>query len=82
MSRYVTNNTDRNQINLIPSLDEMISHDNPARVIDLFADSLDFNQMGFRYAMPKAVGRKPYNPAYMLKSYLYGYFRTSGTFLV
>jgi len=52
----------------------MISQDNPVRVIDLFADSLDLNQMGFRYATPKAAGRKPYNPADMLKLYLYGYF--------
>lgn len=75
MSRFVSNNTDRNQISLIPSsLEEMISQDNPVRVIDLFTDSLDLNQMGFRYATPKAVGRKPYNPADLLKLYLYGYF--------
>jgi transposase/IS5 family transposase len=75
MSRFVSNNTDRNQISLIPSsLEEMISQDNTVRVIDLFADSLDLNQMGFRYATPKAVGRKPYNPADLLKLYLYGYF--------
>ena len=31
MSRYVTNNTDRNQINLIPtSLDEMVGQDTPS----------------------------------------------------
>lgn len=75
MSRFVSNNTDRNQISLIPSsLEEMINQDNPVRVIDLFADSLDLNQMGFRYAIPKAVGRKPYNPADLLKLYIYGYF--------
>ena len=75
MSRYVTSNTDRNQINLIPvSLEELISEDNLARVIDIFADSLDFAKMEFQYAKPKATGRKPYNPADMLKLYLYGYF--------
>lgn len=75
MPRYVTSNTDRNQINLIPvSLDELISEDNLARVIDIFADSLDFAKMEFQYATPKATGRKPYNPADMLKLYLYGYF--------
>lgn len=75
MSRFISNNMDRNQISLIPSsLEEMISQDNPVRVIDLFADSLDLNQMGFRYATPKAFGRKPYNPADLLKLYLYGYF--------
>lgn len=75
MSRYVTAHSDRIQINLIPSsLDEMISDDNPARVIDVFVDSLDFKAMGFRYATPKEVGRKSYNPADLLKLYLYGYF--------
>ena len=75
MSRYITNNTDRNQINLFPmSLDEMISEDNPARVMDIFADNINFNKMGFKYATTKKTGRKPYSPADMLKLYLYGYF--------
>jgi transposase len=75
MPRYVSSHTDRNQINLIPSsLDEMICDDNPVRIIDIFVDSLDLKIMGFRYATPKAVGRKPYNPADLLKLYLYGYF--------
>ncbi|HML34245.1 transposase [Sporomusa sphaeroides] len=75
MSRYIASHTDRNQINLIPSsLAEMVSDDNPVRVIDVFVDSLDCKSMGFRYSIPKAVGRKPYNPADMLKLYIYGYF--------
>ena len=75
MLRYVTNNADRNQMYLIPStLEEMISQDNPVRVIDLFANSLNYIEMGFRYAEPKALGRKPYNPADLLKLYLYGYY--------
>jgi len=75
MSRYITNNTNRNQINLLPmSLDEMISEDNPVRVIDIFADNINFHEMGFKYANTKMTGRKPYNPADMLKLYLYGYF--------
>ncbi|XWE59909.1 transposase [Sporomusa sphaeroides] len=52
----------------------MVSDDNPVRVIDVFVDSLDCKSMGFRYSIPKAVGRKPYNPADMLKLYIYGYF--------
>ena len=69
MSRYVTSNTDRNQINLTPvSLEELISEDNLARVIDIFADSFDFAKMEFQSAKPKATGCKPYNPADMLKN--------------
>ena len=75
MSRYVTSNTNRNQISLLPmSLDEMINEDNSVRVIDAFADNLNLNEMGFKYAITKATGRKPYSPADMLKLYLYGYF--------
>ena len=75
MSRYISNNIDRNQINLIPmSLDEMISEDNPVRVFDAFVGSLNLNELGFKYAITKATGRKPYNPADMLKLYIYGYF--------
>lgn len=43
MSRYISisNNTDRNQINLIPmSPDEMISEDNPVRVLDAFVGQI------------------------------------------
>lgn len=75
MSRYINPQSNRNQINLIPmSLDEKISPDNPVRMIDMFADTLDYKQMGFTYSTTKAMGRKPYSPATMLKLYLYGYF--------
>lgn len=56
------------------SLDEMISEDNPVRVFDAFVGSLNLEELGFKYAHTKATGRKPYNPADMLKLYIYGYF--------
>lgn len=75
MPRYITNNTDRNQISLIPmSLDELISEDNPVRVLDAFVESINLHELGFKYAITKATGRKPYDPANMFKLYLYGYF--------
>ncbi|MEN6568193.1 MAG: IS5/IS1182 family transposase, partial [Veillonellales bacterium] len=62
MSRYISNNTNRNQLNLIPmSLDEMISEDNSVRVFDAFVGSLNLNELGFKYATTKTTGRKPYN---------------------
>ncbi|MBP2633670.1 MAG: transposase, partial [Firmicutes bacterium] len=58
MERYISNNTDRNQINLIPmSFDDMISEDNPVRVFDAFVNTLNLNQLGFKYAITKATGR-------------------------
>ena len=74
MSRYIQGE-DRNQLNMLPiSLDEMISDDNPIRVIDALVDSLDMHVLGFKYATPKNIGRKPYDPKHLLKLYIYGYF--------
>lgn len=74
MSRYIKGE-DRNQLNILPiSLDEMISEDNPVRVIDALVDSLDMEALDFKYSPPKETGRKPYDPRYLLKLYLYGYF--------
>jgi transposase len=74
MSEYIKG-TDKNQFNMIPlALDEMISEDNPVRVIDALVDSLDMKSLEFKYANPKKYGRKPYDPKDLLKLYIYGYF--------
>ena len=64
----------RNQKVLFPeSLDDYIEESNAVRFIDSFVDSLDMKKLGFKYALPKATGRPPYDPADMLKLYIYGY---------
>ena len=64
----------RNQLILFPeSIDDYIEEDNPVQFIDAFVDSLDLGELGFKYSLPEATGRPPYNPADMLKLYLYGY---------
>lgn len=66
--------TARNQLVLFPeAIDDYVEEDNPVQVIDVFVDSLDMQGLGFTYGQPKATGRPPYNPADMLKLYLYGY---------
>ncbi len=71
--RYVQGHT-RNQETLFPSvLDDYVTEDNPVRFLDAYVDMLDLNQLGFTHADPKATGRKPYNPADILKLYIYGY---------
>jgi transposase len=66
--------SDRNQLLLLPpSLDELIGEDNPAKVIDAFVDSLDIKEAGFKNSIPAEKGCPPYNPADLLKLYLYGY---------
>ena len=66
--------TDRNQLLLLPpSLDEYIDENNPVKVIDVFVDSLDLKEKGFKYSIPLEKGCPPYNPGDLLKLYLYGY---------
>jgi transposase len=64
---------DRRQPALLPScLDDYVGEENPARVIDVFVDTLDLVAVGFEM-MPAATGRPAYHPAMLLKLYIYGY---------
>ena len=64
----------RKQMCLPEFIEDMISQDNPIRVIDRFVDSLDLEDLGFTKALPAATGRPAYDPKDLLKLYLYGYF--------
>jgi len=71
--QYITG-TSRSQITLMPNcLDDYISEDNVVRVIDVFVDQLDMVEHGFTKAELKECGRPPYDPAMLLKLYIYGY---------
>jgi transposase len=64
----------RDQGTLFPvSLDELVPEDHVCRVIDAFVESLDLAELGFGKARPAGTGRPPYDPADLLKLYLYGY---------
>ena len=64
----------RDQGTLFPvSLDELVPEDHVCRVIDAFVESLDLAGLGFGKARPAGTGRPPYDPADLLKLYLYGY---------
>ncbi len=64
----------RDQGSLLPdTLDDYVAEDHPVRVIDAFIDNLDLVELGFSKATTKTTGRKPYNPADLLKLYVYGY---------
>ena len=65
---------DRSQTLLFPeSLDDYVSADNPVRFLDAFVSSLDLLALGFARARCAETGRPPYDPAALLKLYLYGY---------
>jgi len=65
---------DRSQTLLFPeSLEDYIAADNPVRFLDAFVGSLDLHALGFARAVCADTGRPPYDPAALLKLYLYGY---------
>jgi len=64
----------RHQTTLFPeALDDYVSEESPARVIDHFIDGLDISGLGFK-TEPANTGRPGYHPRLMLKIYVYGYF--------
>jgi transposase len=64
----------RKQITLFPeAVDDYITEDNPVQFIDAFVDNLDLKKLEFKHSEPESTGRPPYNPADLLKLYIYGY---------
>src|SRR3954466_4931531 len=64
----------RGQQTLFPvALDDLIPGDHFCRVIEAFAERLDFAALGFERAEAADTGRPGYDPRDLLKLYLYGY---------
>ncbi|MBP6064327.1 MAG: transposase, partial [Bacteroidales bacterium] len=63
---------DRNQFQII-YLEQLVPENSWARVIDLFVDLLPLAELGFKHSTTQNEGRPPYDPAMLLKLYLYGY---------
>ncbi|AXG69694.1 hypothetical protein KORDIASMS9_04041 [Kordia sp. SMS9] len=62
----------RTQLTLYTTcLDDMIPQDNSVRFIDEFVNTLNLQELGFDAIASQ--GRPPYNPADLLKLYIYGY---------
>src|SRR5512135_1907004 len=65
---------DRNQTLLLPAaVDDYVGPENPVRFIDAFVDQCDLQAAGVRRVQPKDTGRPGYDPADLLKLYIYGY---------
>lgn len=60
---------------LPPRIEDYVGLDNPVRAIESFVCALDLAKQGFRHAGRGAdeAGQPPYDPADLLKLYLYGY---------
>src|SRR3981081_3872653 len=73
MMAHVTGQS-RYQTTLFPEvLDEVVSIDDPVRVIDAFVETLDLTALGFSKVAAEEMGRPPYAPGDLLKLYVYGY---------
>lgn len=77
MSGYIEGKIDTKQYSFFPTCyDEMITEDNPVRVLNAFVDSLDMKELNFKNTdrQKEKAGRPSYNPKDLLKLYIYGYF--------
>jgi len=75
MNRTYKSGSDRDQTSFLPArLDDYVDRENPVRIIEAFVAALDLEQLGFRHTRPHGgAGQPPYDPADLLKLYLYGY---------
>ena len=61
------------EVQLLPAcLDDYVAANAPARLIDAYAEGLDFTALGVVRARLKDTGRRPYHPADLLKLCRYG----------
>src|ERR1700686_618707 len=59
---------------LPPRIEDYVAPDNPVRAIEAYVCTLDLAALGFRHAEGDGgAGQPPYDPADLLKLYLYGY---------
>lgn len=64
----------RDQVKLFTqTLDELVSQDNAVRFIEEFVNTLNLKELGFTHTQEKTVGCNSYDPADMLKLYIFGY---------
>jgi transposase len=75
-NRALKSGVDREQPSFLPAkVEDYVDENNPVRVIEVFVSKLDLAKFGFRYAdrTGGGVGQPPYDPADLLKLYIYGY---------
>ncbi len=67
----------RSQLLLLPEVvDDYLGRDNPVRFLEAFVGELDLVAAGFARVCPKAAGQPGYDPADLLKLFIYGYLNS------
>nr|VFK29417.1 MAG: Transposase domain (DUF772) [Candidatus Kentron sp. LPFa] len=76
-SRRYQKALDRHQVMVLPpTVDEYVSQNNMVRSIDIYIDTLDIMELGFGNTQPvTGPGQPAYDPAALIKLYLYGYIQ-------
>lgn len=75
MAQYIEGDN-RIQSMLLPAaIDDYVSPASPVRAIDAFVDQLDLGASGFKTRTDSSEGRSSYDPATLLKLYLWGYLK-------
>ncbi|MGY4284053.1 transposase [Bradyrhizobium sp. LM2.7] len=74
-NRMFKTGVSRDQVSLLPArVEDYVGGDNPVRAIEAFVATLDLERLGFGHAgSGGGAGQPPYDPADLLKLYLYGY---------
>ena len=74
-NRTFKSGASREQLSLLPArIEDYVGADNPVRAIEGYVAALDLAKLGFLHAgRAVGVGQPPYDPADLLKLYLYGY---------
>ena len=77
-NRTLKSGARREQASLLPPrVADYVGADNPVRAIEGYVEALDLAKLGFRHAgRGVGVGQPPYDPADLLKLYLYGYLNS------
>ena len=77
-NRTLKSGVSREQASLLPArVEDYVGADNPVRAIEGYVEALDLAKLGFRHAgRGVGVGQPPYDPADLLKLYLYGYLNS------
>lgn len=74
VNRIYKSGTSRDQLSFLPArIEDYVGPDNPVRAIEAYVCALDLAKLGFQHSGGGGAGQPSYDPADLLKLYLYGY---------